>query len=676
MHFSIPTRPWVLAALVPSLFLGLLLTATPADADKKLCRKGIAKVAGVLAKKRVKLIARCEDAASCDSVRLSNKLDKVKQRGRKKLLSSCRQLAGSDLGLGSTCPDPTGRCQQVLDSEQALSDCLLCMVAETIDPLLRRLRGTAGVVGETCGGCSATPCTAPFFCDSPEGRCDDTTSVGLCIEAPTACPDVIDPVCGCNGATYSNDCLRQQAQVGRAHGGPCTSFCGGASGNTCPAGTTCTALPGHCDSTTDEGLCVHIPVDCTVRDVHLCGCDGVTYGNECELLASGVRLDHVGPCEQLPCGFDVSGAAGCGPGMFCEMAPGACTSPGSDGICLALPDACPEILAPVCGCDAVSYGNDCLRMQAGVGLLHEGECGSVCSGPDAAPCPAGHVCELAAGSCDIAGLEGHCVAAPEICPDIYEPVCDCSGTTHINDCERLAVGAQLAHFGECFGVCDPNLPGSCPGGGTCIPPPGFCDLTNESICVPMPDVCPQHMWPVCGCDGVSYDNPCLAVQAGAGIAHEGPCGSSQGCTATDCGPGSVCLPLPGTCFEPDPPGECVVVPDACPQVFDPVCGCDGVVYSTACHALSAGVAVDHPGDCFSVNTGCTPGLGGCGPGTVCVVAPGMCGNPSAPSFCVAVPEFCPTNLMIEVCGCDGTTYPTACDAVAVGAAIAHEGPCF
>jgi hypothetical protein len=54
----------------------------------------------------------------------------------------------------------------------------------------------------------------------------------------------------------------------------------------------------------------------------------------------------------------------------------------------------------------------------------------------------------------------------------------------------------------------------------------------------------------------------------------------------------------------------------------------------------------------------------------------MCGNPSAPSFCVAVPEFCPTNLMIEVCGCDGTTYPTACDAVAVGAAIAHEGPCF
>jgi hypothetical protein len=37
---------------------------------------------------------------------------------------------------------------------------------------------------------------------------------------------------------------------------------------------------------------------------------------------------------------------------------------------------CPDIWAPVCGCDGVTYSNNCERLVAGAQLDHEGECAS------------------------------------------------------------------------------------------------------------------------------------------------------------------------------------------------------------------------------------------------------------------------------------------------------------
>lgn len=65
----------------------------------------------------------------------------------------------------------------------------------------------------------------------------------------------------------------------------------------------------------------------------------------------------------------------CPAGQFCDLQPaGSCTTPDARGTCRSPPEVCPAIAAPVCGCDGVTYGNDCERQGAGVPLAHEGAC--------------------------------------------------------------------------------------------------------------------------------------------------------------------------------------------------------------------------------------------------------------------------------------------------------------
>jgi hypothetical protein len=51
------------------------------------------------------------------------------------------------------------------------------------------------------------------------------------------------------------------------------------------------------------------------------------------------------------------------------------------------------------------------------------------------------------------------------------------------------------------------------------------------------------------------------------------------------------------CGFADAMGVCMDLPEACIEIFSPVCGCDGVTYSNSCFANAAGTSVQYQGAC-------------------------------------------------------------------------------
>jgi len=144
---------------------------------------------------------------------------------------------------------------------------------------------------------------------------------------------------------------------------------------------------------------------CPMNFVPLCGTDGHTYSNGCQLEASNcekktsVTVAHTGACVEkvcnVACQFNYSpvcGTDGETYGNNCQLESTACLQKSDlavayDGVCAsAIPvkqacnEACLRNWEPVCGTDGITYGNACqlesfaCTKSLNLMVAHAGEC--------------------------------------------------------------------------------------------------------------------------------------------------------------------------------------------------------------------------------------------------------------------------------------------------------------
>lgn len=154
------------------------------------------------------------------------------------------------------------------------------------------------IVGQprVCGGLAGLPCREGEYCNFEDGSCGAADQTGECTEIPNACTLEIALVCGCDGQTYSNPCAAATVGVSVVREGACGQACGGPTDAACLENEYCQHAQGDCDSGETPGECRGRPEVCAEIAAPVCGCDGQTYGNECEAQAAGVNIRSTGAC--------------------------------------------------------------------------------------------------------------------------------------------------------------------------------------------------------------------------------------------------------------------------------------------------------------------------------------------------------------------------------------------
>nr|ACL36281.1 Kazal-type serine proteinase inhibitor 2 [Penaeus chinensis] len=345
-----------------------------------------------------------------------------------------------------------------------------------------------------------------------------------------ACPDHIDLVCGSDGVTYPNLCVLELADclsdedITLAHPGPCE---------------------------TKQESCDML---CYTNYDPVCGSDGVTYSNLCNLEVADCLSD-----EDITLAYE-----------------GECKGRVKENC----DNGCPDNYDPVCGSNGVTYPNSCHLERENclsdeeITVAYEGECEDCAFGcPDNYDPVCGsdgvtysNLCELERANClsdeeITVAYEGECKNCDSGCPDNYDPVCGSDGVTYSNLCELERANClsdeeiTVAYEGECKEL-----------------KRGDCDFP-----------CPDNYDPVCGSDGVTYSNVCELERAN--------CLSDEEITVAY-------------------PGECNSCDFGCSGLWDPVCGSDGVTYSNLCqleiaNCLNGGdISLAYPGECQAKDGPC------------------------------------------------------------------------
>ena len=106
---------------------------------------------------------------------------------------------------------------------------------------------------------------------------------------------------------------------------------------------------------------------CPAFDVN---CDGEVTVDEIVLAVNQALFG----CPRW--GQACAGFAGlpCGAGEVCDLHDPTCAVADLGGVCAVRPLVCAPVVFPICGCDRITYQNDCLRLRAGEIFAHEGAC--------------------------------------------------------------------------------------------------------------------------------------------------------------------------------------------------------------------------------------------------------------------------------------------------------------
>ncbi len=168
--------------------------------------------------------------------------------------------------------------------------------------------------GAVCGGIQGIPCGAGEFCKLAVGECCCDFQ-GICTPTPEACTAQWDPVCGCDGTIYGNECEADRAGVSISYRGACCS------GVSCQSDSDGDGVPDATDNCPhrvnpgqeDNGGIGSGSSPDGIGDACQCGDvtgDGEVTGQDAQ-VAKRRGLDRTSPLFRVPGNCDVTGNGWC-----------------------------------------------------------------------------------------------------------------------------------------------------------------------------------------------------------------------------------------------------------------------------------------------------------------------------------------------------------------------------